>query len=111
MDNKEREDARKTLAEITKTLEDETLTAEQRQELEIHAARLSGFLLSVWLPVDWFRRAIMIGIVALGAYGLMVENYEVFVWWLLLPFFSPRISGEIAFFWGRGFGNFKGRAE
>ena len=70
MDKKERDDARKTLAEITKTLEDETLSAEQRQELEIHAARLSGFLLSVWFPVDWSRRGIMIGIVALGAYGL-----------------------------------------
>ena len=47
MDKEEREDAKQALAEINKTLEDEILSAEQRQELEIHAAQLSGFLLSV----------------------------------------------------------------
>jgi hypothetical protein len=36
----------------------------------------------------------MVGIVALGAQqALWVGDYELSVWWSLLPFFSPRIVG------------------
>ncbi len=81
-------------------LQDETLTSEQRKEFEAHAASLSGVLLSSWLPYGTSRRLLMVGIIILGIYGLFVENYQVFVWWLLLPAFSPRIMGEAAHFWG-----------
>ena len=109
MDKKEREEAKQTLAEINKALEDETLSDEQREELEIHAAGLSGALLSVWLPVDWGRRLIMIGIVAFGLYEAIGGNYQALIWWLLLPFFSPRITGEVVHFTGRVFGSLRGR--
>ena len=38
--------AEKTLDEITESLKDETLTEEERQEMEKHAARLAGVILS-----------------------------------------------------------------
>ena len=50
----------------------------------------------------------MAGIVVLGIQqAIWVGNYESFVWWLLLPFFSPRIVGECAFQIGRVVGWFK----
>ncbi len=50
----------------------------------------------------------MVGIVVLGIYGLLVGNYQVFVWWALLPFFSPRIVGEVAFLYGNLLRGFRG---
>ena len=95
------EEAVKTLKEINEILQDETLTSEQRKEFEAHAALLSGTIMSGWLPYGIKRRLLMAGIIILGIYGLFVENYQVFVWWLLLPAFSPRIVGEITLLYGQ----------
>ena len=95
------EEAVKTLKEINEILQDETLTSEQRKEFEALAASLSGVLLSSWLPYGTSRRLLMVGIIILGIYGLFVENYQIFVWWLLLPAFSPRIVGEITLLYGQ----------
>ena len=97
-------DAKNAFKEITEMLKDETLSDEQRNTLNMHTARLAGVLHSPWLPYGWGRRLIMTGIMSLGVYGLFVGNYEVFVWWLLLPFFSPRITGTVLYFFGRFFG-------
>lgn len=101
MDKETQEDAKQTMEEISELLKDETLSAEELHILEIHQAALAGTLLRSWLPLGWGRRLIMIGIVALGVYGITEDNYQVFVWWLLLPFFSPRIVGEIGYFLGK----------
>ena len=101
MSQETQDDAKKTLEEVTELLKDETLSAEERHTLEMHQARLAGVLLRPWLPFDWGRRLIMIGILAFDVYGLVVENYQVFLWWLLLPCFSPRIVGEVSYFLGK----------
>jgi hypothetical protein len=93
------EEALETLNKINEILQDEALTCEQRKEFESHAALLSGTLMSGWLPYGIKRRLLMIGIILLGIYGILFENYGVFVWWLLLPAFSPRIVGEITIFY------------
>ena len=96
------EEAKKTLAEIQHILATEALTEKERRELQVHAARLAGVILRPWLPADWGRRLIMMGIVVLGAQqAFWVGNYEPLVWWLLLPLFSPRIVGFGAYFLGR----------
>ena len=78
------------------------MPVEERRELQVHAARLAGVILRPWLPADWGRRLIMMGIVVLGAQqAFWVGNYEPLVWWLLLPLFSPRIVGFGAYFLGR----------
>ena len=37
-------------------LKDKTLADEQRQELEMHADKLAGIVLSAWLPYGLFRK-------------------------------------------------------
>jgi hypothetical protein len=107
MNKEEQQKLKDALAEVTEVLEDETLSAEQREEFETHAAKISGVLSSTWLPVGWGRRLIMVGIVALGLQQAVMEaNFQPFLWWLLLPFFSPRITGEVVHFWGRVAGGF-----
>jgi hypothetical protein len=101
MSQETHEDAKKMLDEIRELLKDETLSMEERNTLEIHAVALSGALSSSWLPYGWGRRLIMISILALGLYGLAIENHAVLFCWLLLPLFSPRIVGEVSYFLGK----------
>jgi hypothetical protein len=95
------EEAKRVLADIQYELDTQPLTAAQRKELELHAAGLAGAILSPWLPVSRGRRLIMLGIILLGIQqALWASNYQPLLWWLLLPFFSPRIVGECAYFVG-----------
>jgi len=102
----EYEEAKKLLEEIHQESTTQPLTPEQRKELELHAARLAGFLLRPWFPISWSRRLIMAAIFLFGLQQAWIGNYEPMVWWLLLPLFSPRIMGEAAFLWGRLSGHF-----
>jgi len=94
-------EARKALDEIRHELATAPLTPEQRKELKLHAAKLSGVLLHPWFPVAWRGRLIMAGIVLLGLQQAWVGNFEPMIFWLLLPLFSPRIMGECAFLFGK----------
>ena len=102
----EYDEVKKLLDEIQQELATQPLTPEQRKELELHAARLSGQLLSLWFPLSWTLRLTMAAIFFFGLQQAWVGNYQAMVWWLLLPFFSPRIMGEAAFLWGRLVGAF-----
>lgn len=95
--------------EINYELKTSSLTEQQRKELQLHAAKLVGALHSPWLPVAWSRRLIMIAIVLLGVQQAWWSgNCEPLIWWLLLPFFSPRIMGECSYFIGVLFRPFRG---
>jgi hypothetical protein len=94
-------EAQRLLKEINYELKTSSLTEQQRNELQLHAAKLAGALHSPWLPVAWSRRLIMIAIVLFGVQQAWWSgNYEPLVWWLLLPVFSPRIIGECSYFIG-----------
>jgi hypothetical protein len=95
------QEAKALLSEISTYLQDETIPAEQRKELEFHASALAGSLLRNWFPVSNGRRLIMLGIVLLGIYEMFGNNYQPLVYWLILPFFSPRIVGEVIHAWAR----------
>jgi hypothetical protein len=99
-------EAKRLLEEIHYELATQPLTVEQRREHELHAASLSGALSSPWLPVSWSRRLIMAAILLLGIQQSWTGNYQPLLWWLLLPFFSPRIMGECYHFAGRVAGLF-----
>lgn len=101
MDRQQYERAKSVLTQVRGELARHDLTAEQRAELEKHANALSGALMSPWLPVDWPRRLLMAAIFLLGLQQASVGNYQPFIWWLALPLFSPRIMGELAYFFGR----------
>ena len=82
------------LANIDDALREGHLTSEEKTKLEALSAELSRQLVVPWLPAGWTRKAIMLGIFALGVYGL-VEGHQWLVWsWLLALLFSPRIMGE-----------------
>ena len=108
MKREEHERAKEALAAIHHSLETEPLTKQQREQLEYHAAALSGSLFSTWLPVSTPRRLIMLGIIALGLQqAWWYSNYQPLLWWLLLPAFSPRIVGETDYALGRFSRGFK----
>src|SRR5882724_4192 len=95
------EEAKRMLVELRHELDTQPLTTAQRQELELHAARLAGVIHSPWLPISGGRRLIMLGIVVLGIQqAWWAANYQPLLWWLLLPLFSPRIIGECDYFIG-----------
>ena len=82
------------LANIDDALREGHLTSEEKTKLEALSAELSRQLVVPWLPADWTRKAIMLGIFALGVYGL-VAGHQWLVWsWPLALLFSPRITGE-----------------
>lgn len=101
MNRDERERANRTLEQIDAEMQRKDLTPAEREELEHHAAAIAGQLLRPWLPIGWGRRLLGAGIIALGIYGLAIGNYEVFVWWILLPLMSPRTMGEVVHAGGR----------
>ena len=108
MDKKTQSTLKKQLKEITELLKSDGLTIEQREEFELLSAKISGSLLSVWLPVDIGRRLIMVILFLIGLYGLMNGNNYFLISWIFLPMFSPRLVGEIAHLMGRFAGGKKG---
>jgi hypothetical protein len=92
-------EAQRLLSEITYELETKPLSRERREALELHAANLAGILSCSWLPITWPQRLLATGAILLGVQQAYVDNYEPMVWWSLLPFFSPRIRGEVALIW------------
>lgn len=101
MDRKTYEEAKKSSEEIAKLLREGNLTAEEKQKFETLQAGLAGALLNSWLPFDWGRRSIMITLLLVGAYGLAEGNNLLLLAWLLLPFFSPRLVGELFYAVGK----------
>ena len=90
-----------TLKEVTDALGDETLSLEDRQELENHKASLSGALLSPILPTGKVRMFIMFSCFVLGT-SAFYTDYEFLVWFLIIGCsFSPRLVGEVAMLVGR----------
>ena len=101
MNKTEREFLKVLLDGVHEKLKERDLSPEERQRYEQMAARYAGILLSPWFPVDWVRRGIMIAMAIIGFLGLIFANYNLMLIWLLLPSFSPRIVGEVAYALGK----------
>jgi hypothetical protein len=101
MDKETYDLAKKQLDEVTEHLKGDDLTIEQREELEILQAKLSGGLLSIWFPMGIGRKLIMVVIFLVGIYGLVIGNHYFLFSWIILPMFSPRLMGEVSYFMGR----------
>ena len=64
-------------------------------------AKMSGYLLSPWLPRGISRKLIMLIILIVAIIGCFFYGKPLLlILLLLLPLFSPRIAGEIALFMG-----------
>ena len=95
------EDAKKTLEEVSTFLKDESLTKEERNNLEVMQSQLSGALLSIWIPFGWGRRFLMVLLFLTGIFGFVSGNIYFFISWLLLLLFSPRCIGLLFYALGR----------
>ena len=104
----QQEDAKRLLKEVTAELKRDDFTPEQRADLERHAAALAGALLNPWLPVGFWRRAVMLLLFLLGLLWPFVGSPTWAVAWLVMLMFSPRIVGKTAFALGRFSAGFKG---
>jgi hypothetical protein len=82
------------LANIDDALHEGHLTSEERAEFEALSVKLSKQLIAPWIPIDWARRSMALGLFSVGLYGL-VGGLEFLVWgWPLILICSPRVMGE-----------------
>jgi hypothetical protein len=85
-----------------KILENKELVDEMKNANPGIKSQMAGYLLSSWLPRDTKRKVIMLIIVLTALIGGFIYGQKLFYLVLLiLPFFSPRVVGEIALFLGR----------
>ena len=99
MTKKESEEL-KTLLEETHQLIELAETTEQKQQLSLQAASISGLMLSPLLPPGGLRISLMVGLVAGGVLGCVYWSWWFAFAWLAAATFSPRIVGETAYLAG-----------
>jgi hypothetical protein len=95
MDREQYESAKVRLEEVTRRLRSEQMSDEQRSRLEKEGGELARAVMSPWVPFGWGQRLGMIVIAAIGLWGVTEEKHFLVLMWLALPFFSPRVVGEI----------------
>lgn len=100
MNSVEQQEIKSLLLNARTMLNQNNLNQEERERLETVIALLSGRLLSVWLPVEWSRRTLMLIIFVVGLIGIFTGLHILILSWLVLPLFSPRLAGELAFAFG-----------
>ena len=100
MNKEEHKQLKDVLEELTKESQNENLTQEQRQEIELHIARVSGKLLSIWIPIGITRKILMASFFLIGLLGFFTQ-YEWLIYLILIAgLFSPRLTGEISYMLG-----------
>lgn len=89
--------------QLAAVLADPNLSPQARAELQRHAAYVSDALSSMWLPMDWGRRAGLAALIMVGFSSVaLYPHYQWLRWaWLATVLMSPRIAGELAFAAGR----------
>lgn len=96
-----REKGRQMLEVIHESLRDDSLTTEQRQQLERTESMLAGYQMSFWLPTTMIRKVLMALFLAVGVIGAFQWNPWFGLFILLSCSFSPRIVGEVLYFIGK----------
>ena len=100
MNKEEQKILKGCLEELNNELQNETLTQEQKQEIELQIAKVSGQLLSIWLPIGITRKILMLSFFLIGLLSFFTQ-YEWLFWsFLIAGSFSPRLVGKISFWFG-----------
>jgi len=95
-----KEKGRQMLELIHESPRDDTLTTDQRQELERTASMLAGYQASFWLPPTLGRKVLMVLFLAVGIIGFFQWSPWLGLFILVGCSFSPRIVGEVSYFIG-----------
>jgi hypothetical protein len=101
MTRKEYEELKWLLAETQAELREGNLSPVLTAALEHCSVAMAGALMSIWVPIDWGRRTIMIVLFLVGLYGVISGPLWLIVAWLAAATMSPRIFGEVSFALGR----------
>ena len=106
MKNEQHNKLKESFDNISKILQNQNLSVEERKNFENLHAELAGALLSSWLPIGGGRKFIMLIIALVAIYFLLQSAYLLMIITLIiLCMFSPRIIGEIAILIGKAKGN------
>jgi hypothetical protein len=101
MNKEEQKELKGVLEELNNELQNENLTQEQKKEIELRKARISGTLMSIWMPIGIGRKILMGSFFLIGSLGFFTQ-YEWLIWsFLIAGLFSPRLVGEISHKFGR----------
>ena len=97
MNKEQQKELKDVLEELTKESQNENLTHEEREILELHMARVAGSLMSIWLPIGITRKILMASFFLIGLLGFFTQ-YEWLIYLILIAgLFSPRLTGEISY--------------
>jgi len=106
MNIEQQQELKDLLTEIGKELENKNLIQEQRERLELDRAKISGQLMSIWLPLGITRKILMGTFFLIGLFGFFTQ-YDWLIWsFLFAGLGSPRLVGEILHTFGRIAGTF-----
>lgn len=86
---------------IQESLDRDSLTSEERRELERTASMLAGYQMSFWFPTTLGRKVLMFLFLAVGIIGIFQWSPWLGLFILLGCSFSPRIVGEVLSFIGK----------
>jgi hypothetical protein len=75
MKKEQHEELKKSFENISKLLEDQNLSIEERKKFETLKSQLAGALMSSWLPVGGGRKFIMFIIALIAVYFLAQSAY------------------------------------
>lgn len=105
MDKKQQNKLKTAFSAIEETLQskDLNLTEEERIKFERLQSEIAGTMMSSWLPAGSARKVVALILFIAGLFGFLKISGFFILLWLLLPFFSPRLVGEIAIFFGKMF--------
>ncbi len=92
---------KKTLEIFRKILENKELSEELERVSPGIIAKMSGNIMSSWLPHGVRRKVAMLVITVSSLVGGMVYDLRWLYLLFLLPLFSPRIVGELTVFFGK----------
>jgi hypothetical protein len=101
MNREEYKETKKKFEAIDRSLKGNNLSPEERRNLERLHSQLAGILLQPLIPADWGRRIVMVLIFLIGLYGITQGSSQLVLIWILLPLFSPRMVGKIAYAIGK----------
>ena len=77
--------------------------SKEQEDLDVAMAKLSGHLMSSWIPHGALRRVIFFFLIAFGVFGVLTssDNFLHYSSLILATVMSPRLMGELAYFLGK----------
>ena len=96
MNKKQNQQLKDLLEKFNNILENEDLSQDEREKIKQNIVRISGQLLSTWLPAGIMRKILMLAFILIGFLGFFSQYEWLICSFILAGMFSPRLVGETA---------------